>query len=183
MIGPAADPNLTVRAWRRLFERNEFLPTDHPTLTGNCDLARRLAVVFPATPLACRISVAAAIDPRFVGDSQRRGRDAPNEHDSEQRCHVRKSGIRCHFPSLHHRTPPRQRKTSSTLQYVALPRSRLSGLAVFGARLRYLARIGARPITPLRKGLACADSKKWLYIRACGRFLRALSHARCAEQI
>src|SRR5713101_3181370 len=60
VVGPSANPYLSVRARCRLFERNEFRAADDPAFAGHGDLVGRLAVVVAATPLARRISVAAA---------------------------------------------------------------------------------------------------------------------------
>src|SRR3954451_11480003 len=79
MTGPAADPDLSVRTWRGLVVRDEFLAADELTPPGNRDLTGRFAIVVPATPLARRISVAAGIDPGFVGARRRRRRkDRPH---------------------------------------------------------------------------------------------------------
>jgi hypothetical protein len=96
VIGPAADPDLSIRTRRGLVERDELLAADDPTLPGNRDLTGRFTIVVPATPLARRIAVAAAIDPGFVG-AHRCRRNDPNERDSKQGGHVWNPGACGHF--------------------------------------------------------------------------------------
>jgi hypothetical protein len=81
-------------------------------LARNRDLTRSFALGYPAKPLVRRISVVTAIDPRFVGDGQRRRRDAPNEYDSKQRGDARNSGT-CPILSgrLNARSPARLRSS------------------------------------------------------------------------
>ena len=78
--------------------------------------------------------------------------------------------ILCSF-AIVHRRPRRVTPARAVLRHARI--GRLSELAVFGQRLRYLPRVGARAITSLRKGLRCADTKEWFYIRERGHFLRA----------
>src|SRR5262249_16430351 len=83
VVGPAANPKLPVRARRRLLKRHKLGAPHDPAFRGHGYLVSRLAVIVAATPLADRISIAAAIDPRIMSMRLRRLGDHPNERDPE----------------------------------------------------------------------------------------------------
>jgi len=81
VVGPAANPNLPVWAWRRLLERDKLVAAHEPAFRGHGYLVGRLAVIVAAAPLASWISIAAAIDPRIMSERPRSLRKHPNERD------------------------------------------------------------------------------------------------------
>jgi len=81
VIRPAANPDLPVRARRRLLKRNKLGAADDPALSSHGNLVVRLAVIVATTPFAGRISIAAATDPGIMGKRLRGLGDHPNEND------------------------------------------------------------------------------------------------------
>jgi hypothetical protein len=81
VVGPAANPDLPVRARRRLLKRNKFGAAHDPAFRGHGYLVGRLAVIVAATPLAGWISITATIDPRIMSKRLRSLRNHPNERD------------------------------------------------------------------------------------------------------
>src|SRR5438093_1216017 len=75
LVGPAANPDLAVRARGRLLERNKLGAADDPAFPGHGDLVSRLTVIVAAAPLAGRISKTAATDPGIMGKRRRNLRD------------------------------------------------------------------------------------------------------------
>src|SRR5262245_37338100 len=63
VVGSAADPDLAVRARRRLLVRDEFGAADDPAIAGHGDPVGSIAVVVVAAQFAGRIANPAAIDP------------------------------------------------------------------------------------------------------------------------
>jgi hypothetical protein len=85
VVGPATDPNLPVRARRRLLKRNKLGAAHDPTVPGDRDLVSPLTIIVAAAPLPGRILVATAIDPRIMSKRLRSLRNHPNERDPKQR--------------------------------------------------------------------------------------------------
>src|SRR5262245_5258169 len=138
MVGSAADPDLAVRARRRLLVWDELAAADDPTLAGHRDLVGRLAVVVAAAPFAGRIAKAAAVDPGVMRRGQRclRAR-RQDERNPEQGDPAGRRGW-----ARGHRVAPRscRRSGQSAASLVqGLPPCRLLGIAAVAPCLRYLA--------------------------------------------
>src|SRR5262245_32094868 len=100
VVGPAANPDLPVRARRRFLKRNKHGIADYPTLSSHSNLVVRLAVIVAAAALAGRISITATTDPGNMGKRLRGLGDDANENDPQQPDPAR---IGC---VLLHRMPP-----------------------------------------------------------------------------
>src|SRR4029077_5085760 len=158
-VGSAANPHLSVRARRCLFEWHKFRVAHDPTLAGHGDPVRRFAVVIAATPLADRISICAATDPGIVSRPGRYRRQGPNEREPEDRDSARKS-MRTRTHGIARKIASLGAAKSGPLQRICkLLAGRLLRLAVIGARLRYLAGIVSHEA--LRRLQRCSLLKLW----------------------
>src|SRR5262245_10738078 len=146
MVGSAADPDLAVRARRRLLVWDELAAADDPTLAGHRDLVGRLAVVVAAAPLAGRIAKAAAVDLGVMRRGQRclraRRQDERNPEQGNPAGREQGNPAGRRGWARGHRVAPRscRRSGQSAASLVpGLPPGSLPGIAAVAPCLRHLA--------------------------------------------